>query len=52
MCITAFVQNATYFRASKQQNLGRKFGTSKTHLSLPVALADVRSKALLLLIRC
>ena len=40
----------------QQQNLGRRFGTSKMHLSPlpPVALAAVRSKevVLLLLIRC
>ena len=35
-------------------NPGRRFGTSKMHLSPPVALAAVRSKevVLLLLIRC
>ena len=39
----------------KQQNLGRRFGTSKMHFILPqVAKAAVRSKAvvLLLLIQC
>ena len=37
-----------------EQNLGRRFGTSEMHLSPHVALAAVRSKAvvLLLLIRC
>ena len=42
------------FMLQQQQNLGRKFGTSKMHLSPPVALTAVRSKAvvLLLLIRC
>ena len=29
----------------QQQNLGRSFGTIKIHLSHPVALAAVRSKA-------
>ena len=32
------------------QNLGRRFGTSKMHLSLPVAWAAVRSKAMVLLL--
>ena len=38
----------------QQQNLGRRFGTGKMHLSPQVAWAAVRSKAvvLLLLIRC
>ena len=38
----------------QQQNLGRRFGTSKMHLSFQVALAAAPSKAkvLLLLIRC
>ena len=38
----------------QQQNLGQRFGTSKMHLSPPVALADERYKAvvLLLMIRC
>ena len=38
----------------QQQNLGRRFGASKMHLSLRVTWADVRSKAvvLLLLIFC
>ena len=42
------------FLLQQQQNLGRRFGTSKMHWSLPVARAAVRSKAavLLLLIRC
>ena len=36
-----------------QQNIGPRFGTSKMHLSPPVALAAVSSKAVvLLLIRC
>ena len=33
----------------QQQNLGRRFGTSKMHLSPPVAKAAVRSKAAVLL---
>ena len=33
-----------------QQNLGRRFGTSKMHLSPPVAWAAVRSKAVVLLL--
>ena len=38
----------------QQQNLWRRFGSSKMHLSLPVASAAVHSKAvvLLLLIYC
>ena len=32
------------------QNLGRRFGTSKMHLSPPVAWAAVRSKAVVLLL--
>ena len=38
----------------KKQSLGRRLGTNKMHLSPPVALAAVRSKAvvLLLLISC
>ena len=31
-------------------NLGRKFGTSKMHLSPPVALAAVRSKVVVMLL--
>ena len=34
----------------QQQNLGRRFGTSKMHLSPPVAYAAVRSKAVVLLL--
>ena len=34
----------------KQQNLGRRFGTSKMHLSPPMAQAAVRSKAIVLLL--
>ena len=34
----------------QQQNLGRRFGTSKMHLSQPVAWAGVRSKAVVLLL--
>ena len=33
----------------QQQNLGRRFGTSKMHLSPPVAWAAVPSKAVVLL---
>ena len=42
------------FVLQQQQNLGRRFGTSKMHLSPSLALAAVRSKAvvLLLLIHC
>ena len=38
----------------QQQNLGRRFGTSKMHLNPQMALAAVRSKmvVLLLVIRC
>ena len=35
---------------SRQQNLGRRFGASKMHLSPPVAWAAVRSKAVVLLL--
>ena len=38
------------FVLQQQQNLGRKFGTSKMHLSPPVAKAAVRSKAVVLLL--
>ena len=34
----------------QQQNLGRRFGTSKMHLSPPVGKAAVRSKAVVLLL--
>ena len=34
----------------QQQNLGRRFGTSKMHLRPPVAEAAVRSKAVVLLL--
>ena len=34
----------------RTQNLGRRFGTSKMHLSPPVALAAVGSKAVVLLL--
>ena len=34
----------------QQQNLGRRFGTSKMHLSPPVAKAAIRSKAVVLLL--
>ena len=36
------------FLLQQQQNLGRRFGTSKMHLSPKVAFADVRSKAVVL----
>ena len=44
----------TFFVLQQQQNLGRRFGISKMHLSPSVALAAVHSNAavLLLLIRC
>ena len=34
----------TFFVLQKQQNLGRRFGTGKMHLSSPVALAAAHSK--------
>ena len=34
----------------QQQNLGRRFGTSKMHLSPPVAFPALRSKAVVLLL--
>ena len=42
------------FVLQQQQNLGLGFGASKMHLSTPVALTAIRSKAvvLLLLVRC
>ena len=42
------------FVLHQQQNIGRRFGTSKVRLSSPVALATVYSKEVvfLLLIRC
>ena len=42
--------NRTFLVLQQQQNLGRRFGTSKMHLSLPVAWAAVRSKAVVLLL--
>ena len=39
-----------FFVLQQQQNLGRRFGTSKMHLSPPVASAAVRSKAVVLLL--
>ena len=39
-----------FFVLQQQQNLGRRFGTSKMHLSPPVAWAAVRSKAVVLLL--
>ena len=45
-------ESLSFFVLQQQQNLGRKFGTSKMHLNhrLPVALTDVRSKAVVLLL--
>ena len=42
------------FVLQQQQNLGQRFGNSKMHLSLPVTLAAVCSKAVVMLslIRC
>ena len=42
------------FVFQQQQNPGRRFGAKRMHLSLPVACAALRSKAvvLLLLVRC
>ena len=40
----------TFLVLQQQQNLGRRFGTSKMHLSPPTALAAVRSKAVVLLL--
>ena len=40
----------TLFVSQQHQNLGRRFGTSKMHLSPQVALAAVRSKAVVLLL--
>ena len=42
--------NRTFLVLQQQQNLGRRLGTSKMHLSLPVAWAAVRSKAVVLLL--
>ena len=39
-----------FFVLQQQQNLGRRFGTSKMHLSPPVAWAAVRSKEVVLLL--
>ena len=39
-----------FFVLQQQQNVGRRFGTSKMHLSPPVASAAVRSKAVVLLL--
>ena len=41
---------AEHFLLQQQQNLGRRFGTSKMHLSPTVAEAAVRSKAVVLLL--
>ena len=41
---------ATHFVFHPQQNLGRRFGTSKMHLSPSVAEAAVRSEAVFLLL--
>ena len=40
---------AYHFVLQQQQNLGRRFGTNKMHLSPPVALAAVCSMAVVLL---
>ena len=40
----------TFFVLQQQQNLGQRFGTSEMHLSTQVALAAVRSKAVVLLL--
>ena len=40
----------TFFVLQQQQNLWRRFGTSKIHFSPQVALAAVRSKAVVLLL--
>ena len=40
----------TFLVLQQQQNLGQRFGTSKMHLSPPVAKAAVRSKAVVLLL--
>ena len=40
----------TFLVLQQRQNLGRRFGTSKMHLSPPVAWAAVRSKAVVLLL--
>ena len=58
MMIIAIVRNPpcelNIFVLQQQQNLGRRFGTGKMHFGLPVALAAVSSRVvvLLLLIRC
>ena len=39
-----------FWLLQQQQNLGRRFGTSKMHLSPPLAWAAVRSKAVVLLL--
>ena len=45
-------ESLSFFVLQQQQNLGRKFGTSKMHLNprVPMALTDVRSKAVVLLL--
>ena len=40
----------TFFVLQQQQNLGRRFGTSKMHLSPVVASAAARSKVVVLLL--
>ena len=42
--------SSTFFVLQQQQNLGRRFGTSKMHVSPHVALAAVRSKVVVLLL--
>ena len=47
------VHHQTIFVLQQRQNLGRRFGTSKMHLSPSVALATVHSKVVvMLLIQC
>ena len=46
----AYMRAEHFFVLQQQQHLGRRFGTSKMHLSLPVAKAAVRSKAVVLLL--
>ena len=42
--------NTDFFLGNPDQNLRRRFGTSKMHLSSPVALAAFPSKAAVLLL--
>ena len=45
MIIGILHANLTLFVLQQQQDLGRRLSTSKMHLSPPLALAAVRSKA-------